>query len=70
MHVHKRDWIEKLPEALWTYHTTWRNTRRHTPYELFYGKKVMFPIELKIKSFKTTIKLGLDLSESQRQIME
>jgi len=45
VHLHKRDWAEKLPEALLAYHTTWRNTTRHTPYELFNGKQVLFPIE-------------------------
>eukprot|EP00253_Pinus_taeda_P032915 PITA_32915 len=26
VHLHIRDWAEKLPEALWVYRTTWRNT--------------------------------------------
>ena len=69
MHLHRRDWVENLPEALWAYRTTWRNTTRHT-HELVYGKQVLFPIEFQIKTFKTTTKLGLYLSEAQRQRME
>lgn len=64
--MHRRDWVENLPEALWAYRTTWRNTVEHTSYELVYGKQVLFPIEFQIKTFKTTIKLGLDLSEAQK----
>eukprot|EP00253_Pinus_taeda_P025852 PITA_25852 len=34
VHLHTRDWVEKLLEALWAYRNTWRNTTGHTPYEL------------------------------------
>ena len=33
-----KDWVNRIPEALWAYRTTWRNTTGHTPYELVYGK--------------------------------
>jgi IS30 family transposase len=46
---HRRDWVEKLPEALWAYRTTWRNTMGFSPYEIVYGKYPLFPIELKLK---------------------
>eukprot|EP00253_Pinus_taeda_P025326 PITA_25326 len=69
VHLHRRDWVEKLPEDLWPYRTTWRNTTGHTPYELVYGKQVLFPIELWVKTFKPTMKLGLDISEAQKQRM-
>jgi len=48
VHLHRKYWVENLPEALWAYRTTWRNTTRHTPYELVYGKKVLLPIEFQI----------------------
>ena len=35
---HKRDWASKLPEALWAYYTTWRNTTGYSPYQLVFGK--------------------------------
>jgi len=44
MHQHRRDWAEKLPEALWAYRTIWRDTTEHTPYQLVYGKQVLFLI--------------------------
>ena len=67
VHLHKNDQAEKLPEALWAYRTTWRNTAGHNPYELVYGKKVLLPIEFHIQTYKTTIQLDLDLSEAKNE---
>eukprot|EP00253_Pinus_taeda_P034685 PITA_34685 len=52
MHLHRRDWAERLHEALLAYRTTWRNTTGNTPYELVYGKEVLLPIEFQVKTFK------------------
>eukprot|EP00253_Pinus_taeda_P027115 PITA_27115 len=41
----RRDWFQKLPEALWAYRTTWKNTTGFSPYELVFGKNVVFPLE-------------------------
>ena len=70
MHTHRRDWAKKIQEALWAYPTTWTYTTEHTPYELIYERHVLFPIEFQVKNFMTIVKLGLDLSEEQRQRME
>jgi hypothetical protein len=59
VHLHRRDWAERLPEALWAYRTTWRNTTGHSPYELVYGKEVLLPIEFQIKTFKMAVQLGM-----------
>eukprot|EP00253_Pinus_taeda_P025442 PITA_25442 len=70
VHLHRRDWANRLPEALWAYRTTWRNTMGHTPYELVYGKQVLFPIEFQVKTSKMAVKLGMDLSEAQKHRLE
>eukprot|EP00253_Pinus_taeda_P032239 PITA_32239 len=70
VHLHKRDWVERLLEALWTYKTTWRNTTGHSPYELIYGKEVLLPIEFQVKTFKMAVQLGMDLSKAQKHRME
>jgi hypothetical protein len=49
--LHHRYWDDRLPDALWAYQTTWRNTTRHTPYELVYGKQVLLPIEFQVRTF-------------------
>ncbi|XXG88148.1 hypothetical protein AAC387_Pa12g0397 [Persea americana] len=34
---HKRDWSDKLPQALWAYRTTVRGPTHSTPFSLVYG---------------------------------
>eukprot|EP00253_Pinus_taeda_P015124 PITA_15124 len=70
VHLHRRDWAERLPGALWAYRTTWRNTTGHTTYELVYGKQILFPIEFQIITFKMEIQLGLDLLQAQKHRLE
>ena len=60
------NWVHRLPEALWAYKTTWRNTTRHSPYELVYGKHILLPIESQIKTFRMATQLGMDLLELQK----
>ena len=69
-HLHRRDWAERLPEALWAYRTTWKNTIRHSSYELVYGKEVLLPIEFQVRTFKIAVQLEMDLSEAQKHRME
>jgi hypothetical protein len=64
---HHRDWANKLSEVVWAYHTTWKTSTRFTPYELVYGKMVLFPIEFEIKTLHTTIELGIDISAAQKE---
>jgi hypothetical protein len=66
IHLHHKDWADRLPEALWAYRTTWRNTTGHTPYELVFGKQILLPIEFQIHTFRLAAELGLDLSEAQK----
>eukprot|EP00253_Pinus_taeda_P026709 PITA_26709 len=70
VYLHIRDWAERLPEALWAYRNTWRNTTGHSPYELVYGKEVLLLIEFQFKTFKMAVQLGMDLSEAQKHRME
>ena len=67
---HHKDWADRLPEGLWAYRTTWRNTTGFTPYELVYGKHVVLPIEFEIKTLRIALQVGLDLSEAQQHRLE
>ena len=67
IHLHHKDWADSLPEALWAYRTTWRNTTGHTPYELVYGKKILLFIEFQIHTFCIAAELGIDLKKAQEQ---
>ena len=62
--MHRKDWSEKLNEALWDYRITWKNTIGFSLYQLVYGKEVLLPIEFQIHTYRITTELGLDLSES------
>ena len=58
---HRRDWVDRLPKALWAYRTTWRNTIGFSPYDLVYGKSAIFPIEFEIKTLKKAMEVKLDV---------
>jgi hypothetical protein len=42
-----RNWVEKLPFALWGYHTLIRTSIGATPYSLVYGIEGVLPAELR-----------------------
>jgi hypothetical protein len=65
--LHHRDWTDRLLEGLWAYQTTWRNTTRHTPFELVYRKQVLLPIEFQVRTFRIVTELGLNPDEAQKQ---
>ena len=67
---HQRDWVERLPEALWEYKTTWRNTTGYSPYELVYGKNPLFPIEFEVKTLITALEVCLNLTATQKHRLE
>lgn len=64
---HKIDWENHLPEALWAYKTTWKNTTGHTPSELVYGKQFLFPMEFQFKTFRIATEVGLNFSQAQQE---
>jgi hypothetical protein len=61
----QKDWSQRLPEALWAYRTTWINTIIFSPYELVYGKSVVFHVEFEIKTLRTALAVKLDLTNAQ-----
>ena len=65
--THRKDWSDKLQEALWAYIITYKNSIGFTPYQLVYGKQVLLPIEFQIHTFKLAANLGIDLSEAQKE---
>ena len=66
MKSHRKDWADRIPKALWSYRTMWRNTTGFSPYEMVYGKTVVFPIEFEVKTLRTATNENLDLMESQK----
>ena len=64
MKGHHKYWDERILEALWAYRTTWHNTTGFSPYEMVYGKNVVFPIEFEVKTLKTVIESNMDLTRA------
>nr|XP_033512083.1 uncharacterized protein LOC117276811 [Nicotiana tomentosiformis] len=60
----KRDWHEKIGEALWAYRTTFRTATQATPYSLVYGIEAVLPLEKQIPSLRITIQEGLTSEEN------
>ena len=67
---HQKDWAERLPENLWAYITTWRNTTGYSQYELVYKKIPLFPIEFEIKTLRTALEVGLNPTATQKHWLE
>ena len=59
---HHKDWADGIPEALWAYRTTCCNTTGFPPYDLVYGKSVVFPIEFKINTSRMAMDVKLDVT--------
>ena len=50
-----RDWLEKLPFALWAYRTSFRTSTRATPYSLVYGMEAVLPVEIEMSSLRVAL---------------
>ncbi|XP_028060641.1 uncharacterized protein LOC114264245 [Camellia sinensis] len=51
-----KDWLEKLPFALWGYRTSIRTSTGATPYSLVHGMEVILPIEIEVPSLRIMVK--------------
>ncbi|KAL0313206.1 UNVERIFIED_CONTAM: hypothetical protein Sradi_5719900 [Sesamum radiatum] len=65
----KRDWHERIGEALWAYRTTVRTPTQSTPYALVYGVEAVLPLEQQIPSLRIAIQ-GLTEEENARIWLE
>ncbi|KAL0453527.1 UNVERIFIED_CONTAM: hypothetical protein Slati_1330800 [Sesamum latifolium] len=66
----KRDWHERIGEALWANRTTVRTPTQSTPYALVYGVEVVLPLEQQIPSTRIAIQEGLTEEENTRIRLE
>ncbi|KAL0292682.1 UNVERIFIED_CONTAM: hypothetical protein Sangu_3251800 [Sesamum angustifolium] len=67
----KRDWHERIGEALWAYRTTIRTPTQATPYVLVYGVEAILPLERQISSLRIAIQEGfIEKENSQIQLEE
>ena len=50
-----KDWVEKLPFALWGYRTSIQASTKATLYSLVYGNEEVLPIEVEIQSLRVLV---------------
>jgi len=72
----KGAWVDKLPTALWTYHTSYKTTTGHTLFSLAYGSEAMLPVETIVPSHRrihhnpekneVLVNMSLDLIKERR----
>lgn len=66
----KRDWHDKLLEALWAYRTTTCTPTGMTPYSLVFGGEAILPIEVQIPSLRVAIHENIAEVEAAKQRLE
>ncbi|KAM2835940.1 hypothetical protein PS2_032803 [Malus domestica] len=62
----KRDWHERISEALWAYRTIHRTPTQATPYSLVNGVEAILPLESQIPSLRMAIQEGLTDEENAK----
>ena len=66
----KKDWPEKIREALQAYRTTFCTPTQATPYLLIYGVEDVLPLERQIPSLRIVIQEGLSNEDKVRLCLE
>ena len=61
--IETRDWSEKLPFALWAYHTSSRTSTGATPYSLVYGMEAVLPVEIEMGSLRVALEQQISEAE-------
>ncbi|XP_070039712.1 uncharacterized protein [Nicotiana tomentosiformis] len=62
----KRDWHDRMEEAVWAYRTTHRTPTQATPYALVYGVEAVLPLERQIPLLRLAIQEGITNEENAR----
>ena len=58
-----RDWLEKLPFALWAYRTYFCTSTRAIPYSLVYGMEAVLPVEIEMGSLRVALENRISETE-------
>ena len=56
----RKNWAQKLNDALWAYRTAYKNPMGMSPYKMVYGKACHLPLELEHKAYRAVKELDRD----------
>ncbi|GAA0154398.1 hypothetical protein LIER_12391 [Lithospermum erythrorhizon] len=62
----KKNWHEKMEEALWAYKTRYRTPTESTPYVLVHGVEAVLPLEVQIPSLRVAVNEEITREEATK----
>ncbi|KAI3811298.1 hypothetical protein L1987_21019 [Smallanthus sonchifolius] len=69
--ANRKDWSDKLDDALWAFRTAFRTSTGSTPFRLIYGKTCHFPVELEHRAYWALRTVNLDeASAGEKRMFE
>ncbi|XP_076954561.1 uncharacterized protein LOC143629080 [Bidens hawaiensis] len=63
----RKDWSERLDDALWAFRTAYKTLLGTTPLMLVYGKSCHLPVELEHRAYWALKRVNVDLTEAARK---
>nr|GEV75078.1 hypothetical protein [Tanacetum cinerariifolium] len=62
----RKDWSEKLNDALWAFRTAYKTPTGCTPFKLVYGKSCHLPVEIEHKAYWVLKQCNMDLTAAAK----
>ena len=67
METKRKDWSDKLDDALWAYRMAYKTPLGTTPFNLVYGKACHLPVELEYKALWAVKLLNFDIKSAKEK---
>ncbi|XP_076908516.1 uncharacterized protein LOC143565428 [Bidens hawaiensis] len=62
----RKDWSDKLDDALWAFRTAFKTPIGTTPFRMVYGKACHLPVELEHRAYWALRSVNLDLTKAAK----